>query len=420
MCMNKMIKTAGILTIGDELLIGQTIDTNSAWIGAELTRIGVEVIERLSIRDDHHQIIEALDELTSKVDVVLITGGLGPTKDDITKKAIADFLGLEMEFSENTWVKIQAFFEQLGRKATEAHRIQCYMPERVLLLANEMGTAPGMLFHYEDSKIISMPGVPYEMKYIMSNSVLPILVESAEHVIVQHTIQTIGRGESMIADAIDHIVDHLPPYMSIAFLPSLGKVRLRVTAKGQEKENLEKEVYSVVKAIKDILGDIVFGEGDIGISEALRDLFVGKGLTVMTAESCTGGRVASKIVEVSGSSAYYLGSLLTYSNEMKMSLLNVSADTLKAHGAVSEPTVLEMVKGGLQQFPADVCVSISGIAGPTGGTPTKPVGTVWMAVGNRETQFAKLFSMGKDRMKNIEYASNMALDMLRKFVLKYY
>ena len=267
--MKKNIKTATILTIGDELLIGQTVDTNSAWMGAELTKIGIEIVERLTIQDEHQHIIDALDELTSKSDVVLITGGLGPTKDDITKKAIADFLGVEMEFDEGTWTKIQAFFESLGRKTTDAHRIQCYMPERATLLPNKMGTAPGMLFHYEDSKIISMPGVPYEMKYIMSNSVIPMLIESAGHVIVQATIQTIGRGESLIAEAIDPIVDKMPKHMSIAFLPSLGKVRLRVTAKGKDKPSLEEEVHSTVTSMKDILGDIVFGEGNINISEAL-------------------------------------------------------------------------------------------------------------------------------------------------------
>lgn len=414
------INSATILTIGDELLIGQTIDTNSSWMGEELTKLGVQVIEKVTIRDEHESIIEAIDNLSGKADILLITGGLGPTKDDITKKAIADFLDCEMEFDEGTWKKIEGFFKKLGRPTTEAHKVQCYMPEMAHLLDNNMGTAPGMLFNYEGMIIISMPGVPYEMKYIMSNSVLPMIASRTSITLYNHTLQTIGRGESMIADEIADIVDSMPDNMSMAYLPSLGTVRLRISSTGHEADKVEHEVQQYTSQIKDRLGDLIFGEGKTSIAEALGDLYKEKGLTLSTAESCTGGRVGAKIVEIPGSSIYYLGSIVSYSYEMKKSLLSVKPDTLTNFGAVSEETVIEMVAGTLQQIPSDVCIAISGIAGPGGGTETKPVGTIWMAVGDKNRTHTRLLKTGKDRKKNIEYASNIALDMLRKFALKHY
>jgi nicotinamide-nucleotide amidase len=414
------IRTVSVITIGDELLIGQTIDTNGAWMGQLLTQEGVSIIERATITDDKEQIINTIRRLQETSDLILITGGLGPTRDDVTKVALAEVAGVEMVFDQEMWVGMQGFFAELNRSTTDAHQQQCYMPAGITKLENRMGTAPGMLFDLEDTYIISMPGVPYEMKYIMEHGVLPIIKDHRVGAVVHRTIHTIGEGESRIAVQIDDIITSMPAHVSLAFLPSLGSVRLRVTAIGDDDASLRLEVDHYAERIIDTLGEIVFGEGDTNISKAVGALCKAKGIMIGTAESCTGGKTASKLVEVAGSSAYFGGSTVTYTNELKRDLLGVAEQTLAEHGAVSEATVKEMVTGAIPLLGVDVAVAISGIAGPSGGSADKPVGTIWLAVGNKDSIFTKKLNGRTDRSKNIEYASNIALDMIRRFVLKHY
>jgi len=415
--MNKETK-AIVVTIGDELLIGQVIDTNSAWIGQELSLLGVTVLEKLAISDSRTAILEALAYATTKADIVLVTGGLGPTKDDITKKVIAEYYGDELVWDQGTWDRIEKLFARWGRSTTEAHRGQCYMPASCQLIANNMGTAPGMVFAKEDHLLVSMPGVPYEMKYLMTEHVLPYIKDSYQgRAIVHRTIMTAGEGESRIADRIADIVDHMPAHLSMAYLPSLGTVRLRLTATGPDEAQLRSEISVVEARILAELGDLVYGYDGISLVEAIAAICLERGVSIGTAESCTGGKVASMIVNMAGSSAYYQGSLVTYSNELKQQLLGVSTSTLEQYGAVSEATVVEMVAGARRQLGTDVAVAISGIAGPTGGSDEKPVGTIWIAVGNASHTETYLVKAGKNREKNIEYAANYALIHLRRFLL---
>ncbi|MFT6333766.1 MAG: nicotinamide-nucleotide amidase [Saprospiraceae bacterium] len=408
---------AVILTIGDELLIGQTIDTNSAWMGGELNKLGIHIEEKIAIQDTKEGIISGIDRAMSKGDIILITGGLGPTKDDITKKVMADHFGMNMIFNEPTWKLIEALFARWGRPTTPAHKEQCYMPDGAKILENKMGTAPGMLFEVDGKILISMPGVPYEMKYIMEHSVIPMIKENfTNQSIIHHTILTAGEGESRIAAQIDEVIIKFPDHISIAYLPNLGTVKLRLTAKGSDEESLRNEVKKYGAQIEKILGDLVYGHDKESLASVIGKIALEKNLKIGTAESCTGGMVASKIVTIPGSSAYFEGSVVTYSYKLKETLLKVKPETLITAGAVSEETVREMVTGTLDHLGVDVAVAISGIAGPGGGTEDKPVGTVWIACGNKSKTVTLRIQAGKDRQKNIEYASNYAMNVLRKFL----
>lgn len=409
-----------ILTIGDEILIGQVVDTNSAWLGQKLSEAGIRVKKILSISDDYHEIISTLQKTTEEADLIITTGGLGPTKDDITKKAIADFLGTKLYFHEPTYERIKKIFEKLGRPMSPAHNDQCLMPEGAEILRNSMGTAPGMLFNFQGTKIISLPGVPYEMKAIMEEEVLPKIYESSLITIVHKTILTCGNGETVIENQISEIIDEFPENIKIAYLPALAQVRLRITGTGSEKTGVEQLVASFTDRIAKRLDDMVYGYDDSSLPKELFTLCSTKSIKVATAESCTGGLIASKIVAVPGSSSYFQGGIVAYSNEIKTNILNVKAETLLNSGAVSETTVIEMVDGAIDVLGVDVAVAVSGIAGPDGGTPEKPVGTIWICAGNKDSKSTFLLRAGKDRTKNIEIASIYALDLLRKFILKHY
>lgn len=411
---------ASIVTIGDEILIGQIIDTNSAWIGQQLNDIGIEIAEIISVADTVEAIRTGLDQAADVSEIILITGGLGPTKDDLTCEALADYFKVELVFNESLWEHIQQMFARRGRSTTDLHKQQCYLPANVKLLSNSMGTAPGMLINADNKAYISMPGVPYEMKAIMTNHVLPLYAEKSKINIVHKTIMTSGQGESVLSNEIADIEAKLPENIKLAFLPSLGKVRIRLTGKGVDKQSLEEDVMTFSAQISDRLSRYVYGIDDIPFEEALGELCKEKGVTITTAESCTGGLVASKIVAIPGSSAYYSGSVVAYSYEMKESLLFVPKDILLDRGAVSEEVVRYMLTGVLKQTGADVGVAISGIAGPSGGTPDKPVGTIWLACGNETHQTTKHILISKDRRMNIEYTSNVALNMIRTFLLAHY
>jgi nicotinamide-nucleotide amidase len=412
---------ASIITVGDEILIGQIVDTNSAWMGQQLNAIGIDVREILSVGDRHEEIIRALNEVCTLTDIVLITGGLGPTDDDLTIAALADFLGVGLYFDAPTYERIKSYFERLGRPISDAHKAQCYLPETVEILKNKMGTAPGMLFRHKNKIIISMPGVPYEMKYLMEHEVLPFLQSNfVSDIIIHKTIMTAGEGESVLAEMIAPIVKSFPPHLKMAYLPALGMVRLRITAKGKHEISLRQEVLQYAEEITAHVGDAVFGYDDVALEQVIRDLCIKKALTLSTAESCTGGAIAARLTTIAGSSEYFKGSIIAYSNQIKELLLNVPGNILTAHGAVSETTVKAMASGVLKVINTDLAVAVSGIAGPDGGSPEKPVGTIWVAIANSTITEATLIRAGKDRLKNIEYTVNIALNLLRKFIEKHY
>ena len=407
-----------ILTIGDEILIGQIVDTNSAWMGQQLNLAGFKIQAIHSIGDGREDILNYLAKAQKESEIILITGGLGPTKDDITKKTIADYFGVDMSFHEATWERIQRMFQRWGRSTTPAHKEQCYMPDNAKILFNKMGTAPGMWFEHEGKVFVSMPGVPYEMKYLMEHEVIPNLKKHFPGQPIAHrTILTIGEGESRIARRIADFEDSLPANIKLAFLPNLGRVRLRLSGVGNDEDQLNQQLDDLKEKVVRIIPELVYGSDEEQLEEVIGQMLKDRELTLATAESCTGGKIAQRITTIPGSSAYFTGSVVAYSNAVKENVLGVSSDTLKNHGAVSELTVKEMVQGAIKLLNTDLAVSISGIAGPGGGTPEKPVGTVWMAVGNKDRIVTQKLQIGKDRLRNIEYSSVQALNMIRKFLL---
>lgn len=409
---------AAIITVGDEILIGQVIDTNSAYLGQKLSEIGIQLKKTFSVGDQHNEIILGLSQALNEADIVFMTGGLGPTKDDITKKAIADFLGVELFFHQETFDRIKGIFERMGRPMSPLHNDQCLMPQGVQILKNSMGTAPGMLFYHQGKRIISMPGVPYEMKSIMEEVVIPILMAESINVIIHKTILTCGVGETTIENKISDIVTAFPPNIKIAYLPALAQVRLRISGTGQNESELQQLITHYTTLISDRISDVIYGYGETSLEKEIYNLSFEKGLKIGTAESCTGGLIASKLVSVPGSSAYFMGSIVAYSNDIKTNILKVKNETLNIHGAVSEETVKEMVDGAIDILNVDIAVAVSGIAGPDGGTLEKPVGTIWICAGSRQNKVTYLLKAGKDRLKNIEIASIYALNLLRKFLLE--
>lgn len=407
---------AQIITIGDEILIGQIVDTNSAWLGNELSNQGIHVQKIVSISDKEEEIKRTIEQGLAQADLLILTGGLGPTKDDITKKTIADYFNLDMYFDEALYNKLAKYFEMRGYPITDALKHQCWMPQNTVILENKMGTAPGMLFEHKGKHILSTPGVPHEMKWIFENSFKAELnkINQSEQVIYHRTVRTAGIGETTIAEKIDDIIQKFPDDISVAFLPSLGHVKVRLTRKSFDQNNNQVDHY--IEAIADRLGHYVYGYEKTSLEEALLRDYKNKKLTVSCAESCTGGFLAHKLTSVPGSSAFFEGSVVAYSYEIKKSLLGVAAKTLENYGAVSEEVVLEMLTGVLNLNKTDVGISISGIAGPGGGTKEKPVGTIWLAWGDKNVQKTKKLQLGKDRLKNIEYTAVTAMNELRLFI----
>jgi len=406
-----------IITVGDEILIGQVVDTNSAWIGQRLSECGIHVQKIVSLSDDAQEIITSLKQSVEDAEIIFMTGGLGPTKDDITKKSIAEFLGVEMFFHQPTFDRIVKIFERIGRPMSPLHHDQCLMPVGVQILRNSMGTAPGMLFIHNGTRIFSMPGVPYEMKAIMEEEILPQLKAESKIAIIHNTILTAGVGETTIENEISDIISDFPDCLKIAYLPAIGQVRLRLTAHSDDKEYIIKLVHEYTAKIVEKISDWVYGFGDSSLEKEILKLSKERNIKVCTAESCTGGNVAAQLVSVSGSSVYFQGGVVAYSNDIKEQVLHVSTETLSKYGAVSEETVKEMVDGALRVMKADIAVAISGIAGPDGGSLEKPVGTIWICVGDKYSKVSYLLKAGKDRTRNIESATFYALNQLRKFIL---
>jgi len=413
--MNKVFAT--IITIGDELLIGQVIDTNSAWMAQQLNEAGILVRERISVGDVWRDIWEALDKAAAHSPIVLITGGLGPTADDITKPLLCEYFGGTLVMSEPVLAHLEAIFKRLNRPMIERNRKQAEVPDVCTVLFNPRGTAPGMWFEKEGVVFASMPGVPHEMKGIMLNEVIPRLQKRMElPAIVHRTMLTAGVGESFLADAIQNWEEALPEHIKLAYLPNYGMVRLRLSAHGADKAILEKEVEDQFDRLKPLVEEWMVTDQDEKIEQVLGRMLKEKGLMMATAESCTGGYMAHLVTSIPGSSAWFSGSVVSYSNQVKTNVLDVPVSLLEEHGAVSEPVVQQMVRGVLAQTGANVAVAVSGIMGPDGGSPEKPVGTVWVAVGNSEKVETKQMQFRFDRERNIQLTATQALNLLRMFV----
>ncbi len=412
--------TAYLLTIGDELLIGQITDTNSTWMAQQLNLQGIRIVGKASVGDVHEDILESIRYALSKAELVLVTGGLGATKDDITKKALADYFHVPMIFHDETFGRMTYFFNKINRTVSEMNKNSCFMPQNALILPNDKGLAPAMWFNTEGGKVVvSMPGVPYEMQHLMSDRVLPRLRASFPmSPIVHRTLLTAGEGETMLAEKLSDFEDTLPENVKLAYLPSLGTVRLRLTARGDNEAILNEQLDTLKAELEEIVSYAVAGYDDDTMPVAVGRMLTKEGLTLGIAESCTGGYLSHLMTTVSGSSTYFEGSVIVYSYDLKEKLLGVSKKMLDTEGAVSERCVREMVTGTLDTLNVDIAIAISGIAGPLGGTPEKPVGTVWIAVGNREETIAYKIGIDRGRLKNIEYAANTALNLLRKFLLQ--
>ena len=406
---------AEIITIGDEILIGQTVDTNSAWMGQQLNDVGVDVDRVVSIRDTKEAIIEALENVKPKTQLVLMTGGLGPTKDDITKYTLQDYFGGDLVFNQEAYDNVERIFKMFKKEVIEVNRLQAMIPSTCIMLLNEMGTAPGMLFERDGVHYVSMPGVPYEMKHLIRTHVLPLIKEKLNPgVVIHRTILTQGLGESFLAEIIKDWQDSLHEEISLAYLPSAGMVKMRLTVKGRDEKFLNELIEDAVAKLLPQIEKYVYGTENDTLESVVGALLKNDNATLSSAESCTGGNIARLLTTIPGSSAYFIGSVVAYHNNVKQNMLDVSENDLKTHGAVSEPVVLQMANGAKEKFGTDYAVATSGIAGPDGGRKDKPVGTIWIAVAGPKRTITRKFNFGNNRLRNIQKTSFMALNMLRE------
>ena len=412
---------AEIITIGDEILIGQIVDTNSQWIGKELNKIGVSVYQISSIQDEELHILNAFKEAQSRADIVIITGGLGPTKDDITKKTIAKFFN-DQEIIEYPEVigHIKKMFKKYNIPYNKVQQYQAQLPSKARLLMNRMGTAPGMWFYENNTVFVSMPGVPYEMKGLMKHEVIPRIQEQFNLPFIIHkTVMTYGQGESVIAERIEDWANKLPDFIKLAYLPSFGRVRLRLSARGPKKQVLEDSLHTVLQELYLLLSDIITGhESGVAIEEHIGNLLKDSKKTLCTAESVTGGKIASTIVSVPGSSAYFNGSIVAYSSKMKQELLHVSSETIKKHSVVSSDVVEEMAISAMKKTNSDYAIAVTGNAGPTSDKTSIAVGIVFIAIASAKGVVVEEFNFGHPREKVINRTVNKSLQMLQQEILK--
>lgn len=415
--MTNMIR-AEVITIGDEILFGQITDTNTQWIGTELTNIGIRVTRKSSVGDQADAILQILHEAHQRADVIIITGGLGPTKDDITKKTLCTYFDVGMIRNAEALALVTSFFEKRGRAMTDLNRAQADLPANALYIQNDWGTAPGMWFEYDKRIYVSLPGVPFEMKHLMSNRILPKLHEHFKTPVIKHKmIRTVGIGESFLAERIEAWEDALPEPIKLAYLPSFGGVKLRLTTTGNDEATLDQQLADQVEKVLPLIEKNVFGFDDDELEVVVGRLLQERNLTLGIAESCTGGFVSSQITKIPGSSAYFWGSVVSYSNVVKVNQLGVDPSTLDQFGAVSEETVRQMAEGVRKALGTNVGIATSGIAGPDGGTPEKPVGTIWIACSTEQRTVARLLRLGQYRDQNIQLTSTYVLNMLREELL---
>jgi len=408
-----------IITIGDELLIGQTIDTNSAWIGTELSLAGFDIQKKTSIHDNRPDILKTLSEALGKSDVVIITGGLGPTSDDITKPSLCEFFGTRLVMNNEVLAMVENMMRRRNFPMNENNRRQAEVPESCKILTNAMGTAPGMWFEKDGTIFISMPGVPAEMKYIMNEHVLPALKRRFTSQVIQHkNIMTYGTPEAKLAEILTGFEAELPENIKLAYLPSYGIIKLRLTGTGNNRKTVSETISNQVKKLYDIIPELIYGEDEESIAAVTGKLLRERRKTLCTAESCTGGKIAHIITTVPGSSDYFIGSVVAYNNSVKTRLLGVDKKIVEDDGAVSETVVKRMADGARKLLNTDYSVATSGIAGPAGGTDKKPVGTIWIAVASDSGVIAEKHCFSHDRDINIMRFSLAALNLLRKQIIK--
>ena len=411
---------AEIIAIGDELLYGQIMDTNSHWISQELDAVGVRVVRKTTVGDNRTDILTAFEEASKRANLILITGGLGPTQDDLTKPLLAEYFGCEIVEVPEAVAAVSAYFTRRGREMTRLNILQGHLPTCCTYVPNEVGTAPGRWFEQKGCYWMSMPGVPHEMKKLVKDFVLPKLSQVFDLPVIYHKlIKTAGIGESWLADLIKDWENALPSHIRLAYLPSLGHVKLRLTAFGEDKNLLAAEVEQQIQNILPTISNYVYGYNEETLETAVGKLLKNAGKTLALAESCSGGYISHLITTVPGSSNYLRGTVVPYHNDLKEQILGVSSATLAQHGAVSEETVREMATGVKKLFGADFALASSGIAGPDGGTPDKPVGTVWIACAGPDFVEAKLLQLTQDRMINIQLTGVAVLNLLRICFLKH-
>lgn len=406
---------AELISVGDEILYGQTLDTNSHFISAELDKLGIRVKRKVTVADNQEAMMRAFKEAEDNADIIIITGGLGPTKDDLTKPLLAKYFDSGMKLHEDILEDLRKRFAKRGRELNELNKGQAELPEKCTPIENKYGTAPGMWFENEGKVFISMPGVPKEMKYMMEDTVLPKFKEIYKTpVLIHKMVKTVGIPESILAERLEDWENNLPNEIKLAYLPGLNQVKMRLTASGQDEKYLQKLINQELDKLYEQVGKYIYGTDESNLAGKIGELLKEKKLTLACAESCTGGYIAHLITSNSGSSEYYRGGINPYHNDLKINVLGVKKETIEQYGAVSEETVIEMAERVRELFGADIGISTSGIAGPTGATKDKPVGTTWVALADGKNTQTKLYHFQFDRQSNIEITSNSLLNLVRQ------
>lgn len=406
-----------IITIGDEILIGQIVDTNSAWMSVELNKAGFEIVQITSVHDDAAHIVASLDLALERADVVLFTGGIGPTKDDITKQTLSRYFGMQLVFNDEVYKNIEQVLTQRSRAVNELTRTQAFVPDGCTVIQNRVGTAPVTWFEKNGKVIVSMPGVPNEMKHIMSTEVIPRLSQRYKTpTIIHKNVIVQGYPESALAMKIADWENALPADIHLAYLPNYGIIKLRLSGVSEDPLALEFSINQQIAGLTEILADAIVAYDDTPVEEMIGNLLTAKGMTLSTAESCTGGFIAHKITTVPGSSKYFKGSVVSYSNEVKVNVLNVLSDDIQLHGAVSRQVVEQMADNVRRLLKTDYALATSGIAGPDGGTAEKPVGLVWISVSSPKGVVSREFKFGNVRIQNIERTAQTAMLMLKEVI----
>lgn len=412
---------AEIITIGDEILIGQIVDTNSAYVATEFNKIGIQVVQITSVQDEQNHILESLANAEKRADIVIMTGGLGPTKDDITKHTLCKYFEDQLVLNEKVLQNVKDLFEKhLNRIPNQQNLLQAQLPSKAIALENKFGTAPGMWIEKNNTVFISMPGVPYEMKGLMQNEVIPRIQKRFKRPIIVHkTILTTGMGESAIAEIIEDFENELPQDVKLAYLPSLGRVRLRLSTKGTDEAALHAAIDNHVKQLQGLIGDIIIGyDEETSIEDVVANLLIKNKQTLSLAESCTGGEMAKKLTKISGASQYFVGGFVTYATSSKTKVLGVSKEIIDKYTVVSAEVAEAMAINAKKIYAADYAISTTGIAGPTKGDANEDVGTVFIAIATPNGVHSEKFNFGKDRQRVITNAANKGFELLRKEILK--
>jgi nicotinamide-nucleotide amidase len=409
---------AEIITIGDEILYGQILDTNTQWISLELDKIGIKTVRKSSVGDQRDEIVQILREAQKRADIVFITGGLGPTKDDLTKKILADFFNCSLAYHPDALQDVTDFFAKRGRELSDINRDQALLPTKCTFIPNKQGTAPAMWFNEQETIWVSMPGVPFEMKAIMETEVLPRITTHFKLPVIVHQIRkVVGIGESYLSDLIQDWELQLPSHLKLAYLPSLGIVKLRLTGFGQDKVQLQAEIEAEFEKVMPLIKTYIFGQEKDELASVVGQLLVDQQATLAVAESCTGGYLAHQFTQYPGCSAYFQGGIISYANDVKVKQLGVSQAILDSDGAVSDSCVMAMAAGVRKHLGTTFALATSGIAGPDGGTEEKPVGTIWIALAHPKGVIVRKLTQGGTRMQNIHLSSLTAINLLRRYLL---